>query len=191
MAKDLFVRVDYAPGIDRLSAAERSALAERFGSMPVANPDGSEGVDLHLVEGDRLDERVTVGSDDEFERLRERYYDEADLGASRCVYHRTLLVYTEGGEYLGVGAAPGYFSVAGGRDRSRVEGALTARSATLVHELLHNVVGELSDPATLDGYHTDGGWLAHQAGGGRYLSEPVADQLSTAGFATAPLATGC
>jgi hypothetical protein len=50
---DIYVEVDYmeSPG---LTAAERSSLEDTFADAPVDNPDGSEGISLHVI----MDEEV-------------------------------------------------------------------------------------------------------------------------------------
>lgn len=45
---DVFIEIDYVPG-SRLSQSEQSQLIEVFASAPVSNPDGSEGISLHLM----------------------------------------------------------------------------------------------------------------------------------------------
>lgn len=50
---DIYVEVDYmeAPG---LTAAEQSSLEESFADAPVENPDGSDGISLHVIMDDEV-----------------------------------------------------------------------------------------------------------------------------------------
>lgn len=51
--RDIFVEIDYMAG-ERPEEAMLDRIEERFASAPVSNPDGEDGIDLHL----RVDEEV-------------------------------------------------------------------------------------------------------------------------------------
>ncbi|MFY2562178.1 matrixin family metalloprotease [Corallococcus terminator] len=136
--KDLFVEVDYYPGLlpaqttlDRVTSA--------FTTAPVINPDGSTGVSLHLV----VDEEIASADADEdldpvwteFDLIKAKYF-----AASRAPFFHYLLLANEhsGGNISGSSRGiPGHDLVvtlgfAGGATALQLAG-------TLMHELGHNL----------------------------------------------------
>lgn len=182
--RDLYVQVSYGTGIDPLTDAERAGMRRRFAAMALDNPDGEPGVRLHVGVTRRLDRRVRLDGTESRERLLERLYTDATMGERRCVYHHLVLGQILDEDTLGYGDTPGYLSVVDGTrvasdDDGDGEGA--SRVDYAVHELLHNVAGELDDGS----YHTTGGWLSHRvddAGWARELS-PVTRRSLADGFA--------
>ncbi|MFB6205556.1 MAG: hypothetical protein ABEJ05_03380 [Haloglomus sp.] len=151
--KDLYVQVNYGADADLYTAAEKRALVESWARMPVDNPDGEEGIDLHLVEGDRLETTPTFDSM-QSDRV-DRFYTREYLGPRRCVYHQIVVGQVGMGNVVGVGSVPGYVSVVEA-DRAEFNGSDTTRRVHVTnHELLHNTVGTLPSGGT----HTAQGWL--------------------------------
>jgi hypothetical protein len=180
--KDLYVGVRYGAGIDRLSDAERRWLRRAFDEMPVSNPSGESGVDLHLdgrpPAGGRTDARLSsrfeaYGSAGA-ERVYRRAYDER-----RCTHRLLLFGRVTGGSRDGFAPAPGGYAVVDGRPTA---GEPTERALLAVHELLHTVVGRFADGSG----HTDAGYLAEQPGASdERLSRPAARALAD-GFERPP-----
>lgn len=180
--KDVYVQLNYANGHPPLNRSERRQLRRIWAGMPVSNPDGTTGIDLHLVDrapgAGAIDDRVVVGSDGFSESFVRTYYSDDYLGPRECTHYMAVFGDVKG-SYAGWGLAPGYLSVVDGGELGRV-GGTTVRVRVLTHELLHNLVGQLPTGGT----HTDSGWLA--SGGGSTdtgMSEPVQRDLERNGFA--------
>lgn len=176
---DLYVQLNYGTDVEPLDRRERRQLRNVWSDMPVRNPDGSRGIDLHLVyQGDgagRLDEAAPIYSSSAVDR----YYTEQRLGDRYCAYHQVTLGQIQDDETIGYAETPGLASILDGSKFGSYDGDVSFRVAMITHGLLHNVVGE-----TGDGVHTDGGWLEYPADGNERLSDTVATQLESDGFVT-------
>jgi len=184
LEKDLYVQVSPAGDVAALSAAERERMRRAFRSMPVPNPANETGVDLHLVDGERLDP-VVLGADESRAALLDALYTEELLGDRRCVYHHLVLGRITDEDVLGYGDTPGYLAVV---DGTRTDSAAT-RTDYAVHELLHNVVGRLESGAS----HSEHGWLSggvEDPGWDRALDDTTRAALSE-GFADGRSAASC
>ncbi|MFC5972053.1 hypothetical protein ACFPYI_12000 [Halomarina salina] len=184
---DLYVQVSYATDVEALTETEKADLREVWAEMPVSNPDGSAGIDIHLVET-ALEEQPVLTTGSEMRDYQQRYYTRAYMGERQCSYHLSVVGEIAGEGIAGLGETPGRFSFVEGEYRSNIlEGSVSLRVNTVTHELLHNVVGQTE--FTDETGHTEGGWLS--AGGDvgstpeaeEYLSPTVADHLSEEGFA--------
>lgn len=174
--KDLYVQVDYGTGVEGLSEGERRELRDVWADMPVSNPDGSQGIRLHLDDeeprGGRLNGTATITSNAE----RDDFYTESRLGPRQCVYHQVVYGRVEVGDLAGIASMPGFSAVVDGSRQPGYEGNVSFRTAVTTHELLHNVAGRVDGQP-----HTTSGWLA----GGpddEYLSEATARDLSESGL---------
>jgi hypothetical protein len=162
--KDIYVVVTYGANVSAYTEAEKRALRESWARMPVDNPDGTEGVTLHLVDSERLETTPTFDSGRFGAIYRER------LDGPRCgVYHQVAVGHVGRGNTIGIGDVPGYATVVEG-SRARFNGSETTRRVHVTnHELLHNVVGVLPNGGT----HTTEGWLVPAV-------QPDEDSLSPA-----------
>ncbi|MCT9097539.1 hypothetical protein [Haloarchaeobius sp. HME9146] len=173
--KDIYVYLSYGSNVERLTQGEKIRLKRIWAEMPVSNPDGSTGIDLHIVRADRLDHAVTVESVDA-EAVRGHYTRER-LDGGLCTYYGVTVGELDAGRYLGLGDAPGYASVVH-RDAPWYAHNGTGVSGVITHELLHNVAGRVGE----DG-HTGAGWLSGERDGPRdFLSEPTRTRLNETGF---------
>jgi hypothetical protein len=148
--------------------------------MPVRNPDGTTGVDLHLTQRDTA-RTYRVGTDDRRERLLGAYRRHL-TDREQCAAHLVVLgdVSTNSSGY---GDAPGYVSVVDGDDTRRYGTDYSLRTTTIVHELLHNVVGTLPDGST----HAKEGWLdgdTERHGSEFHASSATVRVLNDEGFET-------
>lgn len=182
---DLYLQVDYAIGTDPLSGEEKADFRAAWAEMPVDNPDGTRGIVVHLddapPDGGAIDQ--TMVYDGNLSTVYESHYLERFNESRRGVY-RSLLVLPFDDDLRLVGGeayAPGPFAVVRD-DFSHVQ---SERFETMVHEVLHTVVGELDEDNQCgdDRYHTCAGWLAHTAGD-QFLPTGVADELEAEGFQT-------
>ena len=176
----LYVRVDHAAGADGIDPATADRLEAHFASMPIENPDGSTGIDLHVRRGGPLD-GVDPYTGENFDALEAA--SERARGDRRAVDHGILIVpFEHDVASVGYGRTPGQFLIVDA-------GASTAdRESIAVHELLHNVLGDLDDSPGRCGedpaHFCDGGWLSPSLGDGfeRSLPEPVAEEIERRGF---------
>lgn len=179
---DLYVQFNYGSDVDPLDREERRELREVWSDMPVENPDGSTGIDVHLVyRGDRagrLGESVPIygsGAVDE-------YYTEDRLGERYCTYHQVTLGQIQDDEAIGYAETPGHASILAGSTYESYDGDVSFRVAMITHALLHNVVGDVDDSV-----HTEGTWLDYPDPGHERLSDTVAAQFERDGFVTSSL----
>jgi len=185
---DLYVQVSVSNGTEPFTGTELADLRDAWAAMPVDNPDGSTGIDLH-VDQRRLNRTLVVDGAGDYDRLKSRYGSADALGNRSGVYRHLLLLEIER-DYAGRAATPGSFGVVAGRYTAEY-GGMSYRGVTVVHELLHNVVGRLDEanqcPDEFDGrsaaYHTCQGWLSYDLPGQvQFLSEGVAAELERDGF---------
>jgi hypothetical protein len=173
--KDIYLQVLYGKGIEPLSTSERATLRRIWARMPVANPDGSTGISIHIVDERRLDHDVeTYEPDGELIRSR---YDRNHLRGGECVYYQTTFGEITHPTRGGRGALNGYVSFVDGT-QTTVRAGQTDRVVFLTHELLHNTAGRVEGRP-----HTESGWLAHTYDGTEQrLTAATAAELE-AGFA--------
>lgn len=178
-SKDLYVQVNTGSDVSGFSADERDQLRRVWAEMPVANPDGSEGVDLHLVvdppAGGDLGNAAIL--DDRSDATK--FYTQEHLDERACIYHQVTLGTLDLGETMGVGQVGGFASVVEATEQPEYDGDVSFRVAVTTHELLHNVAGRVDGEL-----HTESGWLA---GGpdNEFFSDPTVRTLDENGFATA------
>lgn len=183
--KDLYVQFLYGSGAPQLTEEERDELKAAFAEMPVENPDGSTGIRLHIVPAaqSRVSERIVVDNEDKADEYMERWYTDDRIDGPRCGVHLVVVATEINSEFAGWGDAPGYRSIIDGSETWRNDGSISARVNIIIHELLHNIVGELPS----GGSHTDEGYLYHgtsELGRNTYLSEKATSDLNNGGFAS-------
>jgi hypothetical protein len=181
--KDLYVRVYVGNGVRPLTEQEKSDLREIWASMPVSNPGGADGVDIHITQV-QLSQSITADLSSESLRAQEEdIYTQRVPKAAQCSVYAVALINVTGDQRIGGrGASPGYVSIADGRATQRYGTEYTVRTAIITHELLHNVVGTFDDGS----YHTSDGWLTgspEDHGTQFYMSDKTASYLSEHGFA--------
>jgi len=156
--RDLYVQVDYGGGTYPLTDEEKRALKQVWADMPVENPDGSEGIALHVDDdpsdgyGGAIGTQVSITGTDPGEV--HQYYTPENLGPRRCVYHQVVVGEGDGDDRTGYASAPGFAAVLD-HERPDYDGDVPVRAHVLTHQLLHNVAGEVDGEL-----HTEGGWLA-------------------------------
>jgi hypothetical protein len=187
---DLYVQINYGSGTTPLSATEKRQLREVWASMPVDNPDGSQGITLHIddqrPQGGLIDGDTTYAGtgDDEITR----FYTPQFLGERSCRYHQVVVGQLQGETLAGRASAPGYAAyVDTERNENYVEltekadfdREVSPRVHVVTHELLHNVVGEVDGSL-----HTNEGWLTPSAHPrDAFLSDATASEISANGLA--------
>ena len=128
---DIFVEIDYMRNYS-LPAEERDLIQSKFASAPVPNPNGTNGIDLHLVRSDRVPYTSVLGhrGTDEYE---EEYFDHDGQG-----YHYAILV-----DQSSIAATENrrILDGAGGRGLLHVSGTVddTRMGTVFMHELGHSL----------------------------------------------------
>ncbi|MBJ6766026.1 hypothetical protein JGU66_35180 [Myxococcaceae bacterium JPH2] len=136
--KDIFVEVDYYPGLQPSQALLNSVITA-FANAPVNNPNGTTGINLHLV----LDQQIAAADADQdlnpvwtdFDTIKAKYFS-----ANRAPYFHYMLFANRynGGNSSGIsrGIPAHDFVVTLG-----FVGGVTdlALAGTLMHELGHNI----------------------------------------------------
>lgn len=84
---DVFVEVDWMTG-EKPSRAELSRVTEAYADAPVSNPDGSTGIDLHVVYSNELPKEADTTSADLLE-IMDAHMDFEDRG-----YHYAVAIDT-------------------------------------------------------------------------------------------------
>lgn len=173
---DLYVQIDTGDDIPELSDSERDQLRAIWGNMPVENPDGSTGIDLHIVEDD-IDEAIQAGTPAQVDQ----YYSEENLGSRHCLYRQVVLGELRTQQRIGLAEAPGYTAIYDGSRYQGYDGEYPFRSAMITHALLHTITGDFEGQT-----HAEGGWLEFPSDGNEQLSDSVAEKLERDGFTTTP-----
>lgn len=128
MRKDIFIEVDYMEGY-QLPPLGRVRTA--FRTAPVSNPDGSTGIDLHIVKDESVP-RTAVLKEPQRTNLYQEQFDHQDHGYIYAGIVNEVQVTLSGdpGVFPGAGAE-GYLYVTGRNDRG------VNRSSLFMHELGH------------------------------------------------------
>jgi hypothetical protein len=124
--KDIYVEIDYMKSYS-LPDEERALIKSKFANAPVSNPNGTNGIDLHLVRSDQVPYTRTLGGmrTDEYE---EKYFDHRGQA-----YHYAILVDRSSiSPSVDGGASPGSVHVSGTVDDTRM-------GTTFIHELGHSL----------------------------------------------------
>lgn len=182
--KDIYLVTLSLPGTENEPPAAAFAQAATwFGEMPVENPDGETGIRLHHTAGLSTNRSIDPWTKANGESTRtvsgymamREFYNEETIGPRTGSYF--LTVYSGEASIGGAGNA-------GGTKVSIVRSyhGNTGRWARiLTHELLHNVVRDVSDGTCVNSLHTCNGFLSYE--NETYLSEPAAAKLNEQGFA--------
>jgi hypothetical protein len=181
MQKTVLLAVNYTSGTKPLSEGDRSFLKAKFEELKVVNPDGTTGVNLHIVEEWNSSGNAAV--DPTTLQRNAIQYLAGRTPAEPCRHHY-LLVGAPSGRRWGVANTAGWVSIV----KSDTTGFSGSREDVIVHELLHNLVGNLDTSRSgvrPDGSHTNSGWLQPVAemGGPSSLHSASREKLNEYGFA--------
>lgn len=174
LAMDLYVEVNVVVGAASIDDYD---LVERyFSRMPIENPDGTTGIDIHVEEGEGVNESIEFDGDNYWDVAHN--YAEPLTADRRRTHHSVLIVPFETDDAWGWGDSPGRDAV--------VSGAISDQHQreVMVHELLHNVVGEIDAEGACPNdpdHYCAGGWL-ESGSGDRHLPQPLADEIEEQGF---------
>lgn len=171
---DIYLDVYVAEGSNGISRQAYQATEDHFDSMPIENPDGSTGISLHTTITDII---VAPAYDGENSReVIEILYNE--MGSNYGTTHGVLFTDFEGTFTSGLGQSPGTLVV--------VDPDQSNPDHVLVHELLHNVMGELESGGACEfdqGHYCEGGWLEpYGFSQDPYLPLELAEEIERNGF---------
>jgi len=171
--KDIYLDVVYADDARPLSEREKERLKAWFAEMPVGNPDGSEGITLHIEERVGSDVPAYDGEDHDLAFFGDRYHS----GPTRHLVVVTRMeVPRKGIAHATAPTSP----------VAVVDPAHETRAFTVAHELLHNLVTDIDDPeqrACGNGvFHACDGFLSLDASE-TYLPVEIGQQLEQQGVA--------
>jgi hypothetical protein len=190
---DIYVEARAGANAQALTGEEIDKIETAWAEMPVENPDGTTGIDLHVDQRGKLDAEVIVNNKPDYEQVHRQYYTRNFMGDRMHVYHLVLLVsQTKAGAFDGRADAPGWFGVVVDDNRHGADG-YTYRAGTFTHELLHNVMGRLSsrnqcpsefeDLSGKSTLHSCEGWLSYDGlPSMAHLPEPLANEIEWNGF---------
>lgn len=171
---DLFLNIVYHEDAEKFTEEEKEQLKEWFAEMPVPNPNGSEGITLHITEREDVDVPVFNRSDHNPELISTG--GGRDLISVPPTYSYTLSV-TEFEDTTYVGAAAG--------KASAVDHTNPRRTWTATHEILHMIVNEINvEPHYQchdDPVHACEGFLGHDRTE-EYLPEEIGELIAEDGF---------
>ena len=208
---DLYFQINYGENIRPLTVEEKQALINAWERMPVENPNGEQGINLHLDDepphGGHIDDSLIYNATNlsqlsqavysDRNRLFKKYYlnnsqhPAAIPEERRCIYRQSLFItlnYSSGNKpFFSTGRTGGVMNiVAGGavNDDAFVGTGIDDRTGIFMHESLHNVIGELDDQHSSPKsprHSRYGGYLSENPE--PYLPKPLADELEQEGFA--------
>ena len=148
LKKDIFVEMDYMPGL-LASEEELDRITESFAQLPVRNPNGTTGINIHLDAGNARSAKYNLGGGNEVvhEQLDNTMTKWAEIRAKNMdPYRESVFHYMIWGDSYGDRGSSGQGWV-GGRGFIVTVGPRfwgksatpDVRVATFVHELGHNL----------------------------------------------------
>lgn len=152
-AMDLYLTFVYHENTTAISPNEARQLRDIWSrKLHVDNPDGSTGVDLHLLENDvPAFDRTWSPTNESMNWFRDTVYER--LPASARGAYKMVIVGPDD-DALVTGA---YFADGTGRRYALQE---STDPESITHELLHMILGELDRPCGDDPYHTCEGLMS-------------------------------
>ena len=148
LKKDLFVEMDYMPGL-LASEEELDRITESFAQLPLRNPNGTTGINIHLDAGSARSAKYNLGGGNEVahEQLDNTMTKWAEIRSKNMdpnresVFHYMIWgdAYDEyGSSGLGYVGGRGFVVTVGPRFWGK-SATSDVRVATFVHELGHNL----------------------------------------------------
>ena len=146
LRKDIFVEVDYMQGYQPSQTAI-NAVISAFSKSPVPNPNGINGINLHVPTDEQIPFHANMNIWQDFDSNKTAYFGTATersssnaaniLNAKKFVYHYNLWIDQQtGGTYSGIAELPGNdFVVSLGSNI----GTIDWQEGTFMHELGHNL----------------------------------------------------
>ena len=148
LKKDIFVEMDYMPGL-LASEEELDRITESFAQLPLRNPNGTTGINIHLDAGSARSAKYNLGGGNEVahEQLDNTMTKWADIRSKNMdsnresVFHYMIWgdAYDEyGSSGLGYVGGRGFVVTVGPRFWGK-SATSDVRVGTFIHELGHNL----------------------------------------------------
>ena len=148
LKKDIFVEMDYMPDL-LASEDELDRITEIFANMPIRNPNGTTGINIHLDAGSARSAKYNLGGGNEvpyqqLDSTMEKWHEirRANMDPDRGSSFHYMIWGDAHDEYgssgLGYIGAPGFVVTVGPRFWGK-SATSDVRVATFVHELGHNL----------------------------------------------------
>lgn len=190
--KDMYVQVTYLRGTDHeLPPGVFSRIKDWYADMPVENPDGTNGITVHIRADDEYSGPVDQSIDEWTKSNGQKTSGVSGFMAMREFYNREYMGPRVGSYFLVVVADDSVpvrgSGNAGGSKTSIVrpwpgpEGDQRRMAHTITHEMLHNIVREVGGQDCNGRMHTCEGFLSYE--NQYYLSEKSTAKLNEEGFA--------
>ena len=148
LKKDLFVEMDYMPGL-LASEEELDRITEIFAKLPIRNPNGTTGINIHLDAGSARSAKYNLGGGNEIphqqlDSTMEKWHEirRANMDSERGPAFHYMIWGDAHDEYgssgLGYIGGLGFVVTVGPRFWGK-SATSDVRVATFVHELGHNL----------------------------------------------------
>ena len=148
LKKDIFVEMDYMPGL-LASEEELDRITEIFANMPIRNPNGTTGINIHLDAGSARSAKYNLGGGNEIphqqlDSTMEKWHEirRANMDSERGPAFHYMIWGDAHDEYgssgLGYIGGLGFVVTVGPRFWGK-SATSDVRVATFVHELGHNL----------------------------------------------------
>lgn len=179
---DVYVQVSYADGARKMRERQHDHVRGAFKRMDVTNPDGSTGIDVHIVDDyNRVPIEQTFTNRTVARQAVRNNTTTETMGNRTGVYHHVVLVdIGEEVEFDVIADEPGRMVIVDEDELSARGGGMQYRARMVVWGLLRNVAGDVE-------VEDRGGWWVQEADdylwSEDFLPDPVAQRLEREGFA--------
>jgi len=157
--KDLFVEVDYMTGHE-FDPMAKEMVVNAFKNAPVKNPDGKEGINLHVDIDEQIPHQTPFKIWDDYDTIKASHFGSSDqrsslysqeiLGAKKLVYRYCLFIHDqakfdnashtwETKTYSGMSEFPGNDFVVSLGTFTDGKGSVDEQAGTFMHELGHTL----------------------------------------------------
>ncbi|MFD1594155.1 hypothetical protein ACFR97_01155 [Haloplanus litoreus] len=193
LRKDLYVMVSRTKSAWAMRESDRTYIRGAFDRMNVENPDGTTGISVHFVAGERLSIDRSFRTNGSARRALRRNSTAAVVGPRADVYHHVILMRLDdrNNVFDGYATTPGRTVLVDEDERDFRGGTLPYRDRLIVRGLLQNVAGRPAPEHRHrgDARFTKTGWTAYRPNDvvvHEYLPRHLATKLEREGFATSP-----
>lgn len=138
--RDVFLEIDYYPGLKPDDTAIQMVV-DAFADAPVSNPDGTTGIDLHVLVDDQI-AAADVDNDlnpawTDFDLIKDDYFE---TRRNRAFHYALFANQFNGSRYSGLSRGiPGHDFIVSLGTWSTPGGTIQQQAGTMMHEFGHNL----------------------------------------------------